>query len=49
MRFKIAIADAERITELIARTKTEYGFTAADELTNAGDALTHTLLSAGHV
>ena len=44
MRFKIAIGDAERIAELVAKVKREHGYTASDELTNAGDALTHLLL-----
>lgn len=44
MRFKVAIADAERIAEIIARVKKEYGYTTSDELTNAGDALSHLLL-----
>jgi ParB-like chromosome segregation protein Spo0J len=39
MRFKIALADAERITALIASTRRTHDFTGADELTNAGDAL----------
>lgn len=43
MRFKVPIADAERITALIASTQKEYGFTEADELTNVGDALVHIL------
>lgn len=43
MRFKVPIADAERITALIATTQKEYGFTEADELTNVGDALVHIL------
>lgn len=44
MRFKVPIADAERITALIATTQKEYGFTEADELTNVGDALVHILM-----
>lgn len=43
MRFKVPIADAERITALIASTQKEYGFTKADELTNVGDALVQIL------
>lgn len=46
MRFKVPIADSERITQLIAETQKDHGFTAADDLTNAGDALVHVLLSA---
>lgn len=45
MRFKVPIADAERITALIATTQKEYGFTEADELTNVGDALVQLLTS----
>lgn len=41
LRFKVAIDDADHIGELIARTKQEQGFTDSDDLTNAGDALTH--------
>lgn len=44
MRYKVSLGDAERIAELIARTKTAYGYTAGDDLTNAGDALVHLLL-----
>ena len=44
MRFKVPIADAERITALIATTQKEYGFTEADELTNVGDALVQILM-----
>jgi len=43
MRFKVTLADAERITALVARTQKEQGFTTEDELTNAGDALVHLL------
>lgn len=44
MRFKLPIADAERITEKITRAQKDEGFTSSDELTNAGDALVHLLL-----
>jgi ParB-like chromosome segregation protein Spo0J len=47
MRFKIAVADAEKVAELLAKVKKRQGFTAADELTNAGDALVHQLFNAG--
>lgn len=43
MRFKVPLADAERITALIAKTQKDYGYTTEDELTNAGDALVHLL------
>lgn len=46
MRFKVPIADSEKITELIVEAQKDHGFTAADELTNAGDALVHLLLGA---
>lgn len=46
MRFKVAITDAEKITDLIVRTQKRQGLTLADELTNAGDALVHLLLGA---
>lgn len=47
MRFKIGLADAERITRLIASTQKAQGLTTEDELTNAGDALVHLLSTAG--
>jgi hypothetical protein len=43
MRFKVTIADSEKITELSAKIQKRQGFTAADELTNAGDALVHVM------
>ena len=46
MRFKVPLVDAEKITDLIARTQKRHGYDTADELTNAGDALVHLLLSA---
>lgn len=46
MRFKVTIADSERVTEQIAKIQKRQGFTAADELTNAGDALVHVLFGA---
>jgi hypothetical protein len=39
MRFKVALSDAERIEELVQAVIKAQGFTMADELTNAGDAL----------
>lgn len=45
MRFKVALADAENIARRIAETRVAQGFTASDELTNAGDALVYMLLS----
>lgn len=43
LRFKVPLGDAERLTALIAQTQKDHGFTTADELTNAGDALVHLL------
>ena len=43
MRFKVQLGDAERITELIAKISKRQGFTASDDLINAGDALVHQL------
>lgn len=45
MRFKVSLGDAERITAAIARLQKEQGFTSADDLTNAGDALVFALAS----
>lgn len=45
MRFKVANEDAERLTALITSTQHRHGYTTADQLTNAGDALVHLLLS----
>ncbi|WP_082660039.1 ParB/RepB/Spo0J family partition protein [Aureimonas sp. AU40] len=47
MRFKLTLADAETLTRIIADTKRAQGFTEEDDLTNAGDALMHLLVS-GH-
>lgn len=44
MRFKVAIEDAERIAEIIARVQKDYGYAGSDQATNAGDALAHLLL-----
>jgi len=45
MRFKVPLSDAERITEMVTRIQTAHGYTAGDQLTNAGDALVHLLLT----
>jgi hypothetical protein len=45
-RFKFSLGDAERVTELIERVKREQGYTLADDMTNAGDALIHLLFGA---
>jgi ParB-like chromosome segregation protein Spo0J len=45
MRFKVALADAERITERIVAVKHEHGLTTSDDLTNAGDALVQILFA----
>lgn len=47
IRFKVPVLDAARISELVQRVQTEQGFEGDDELTNAGDALVHLLLSGG--
>ena len=47
MRFKVQIADAEKITELLVRVKKHNNFTTSDDLTNAGDALVHQLFDEG--
>lgn len=44
MRFKVSLGDAERITEMIEKTKRHQGLTASDDLTNAGDALSFLLI-----
>ena len=49
MRFKIANEDAEKITSLISTLQKRHGFTAADQLTNAGDALVHALFASGEI
>ncbi|WP_276122706.1 ParB/RepB/Spo0J family partition protein [Pararhizobium qamdonense] len=45
IRYKVSNRDAEDLTALIERTKTDNGFTSSDDLTNAGDALVHLLLN----
>jgi ParB-like chromosome segregation protein Spo0J len=45
MRFKVSLADAEKITARIVEVQKDHGFTAADDLTNAGDALVHLIVS----
>lgn len=49
MRFKVGIGDAETLTKLIAQTQKLHGYTAADELTNAGDALVHLLVKSSEM
>lgn len=49
MRFKVSLADAERLTEMIAQTQRDHGLTAEDDATNAGDALVHLLLGSSGV
>jgi len=48
MRFKIRAEDAERISALIENVQKMQGFTEADALTNAGDALVYLLLNRDH-
>ena len=44
MRFKVTVADAQRVAKKIAQAQKRYGFTASDDLTNAGDALVALIL-----
>jgi ParB-like chromosome segregation protein Spo0J len=44
MRFKVSIADSDRLIALISATKKTHDFTHEDDLTNAGDALVQLLL-----
>ena len=43
IRVKVTLADAEKLTALIAKTQKDFGYTTEDDLTNAGDALVHLL------
>lgn len=43
VRFKVSVADAERMSDFIESTGKNNGFTTSDALTNAGDALIHAL------
>jgi ParB family chromosome partitioning protein len=43
LRFKVSIEDADRIEDDIDGVKTEQGYSGADGLTNAGDALVYLL------
>lgn len=45
LRFKVTLEDAEKLRSIIKRAMKDNQFTASDELTNAGDALVHLLLS----
>jgi hypothetical protein len=44
LRFRNSLQDAARISNLITKTMQDQGFTSADDLTNAGDALAFLLL-----
>lgn len=44
MHFRVTNADAERIAEIIGRVKKDQGFTAEDDLSNAGNALAYLLI-----
>lgn len=44
LKFRVPLGDAQRISQLITETMREEGFTAADDLSNAGDALAFLLL-----
>jgi len=48
MRFKVPLGDDQMISEAVARVMKQQGFTEADELTNAGDALVHIFKKAGY-
>lgn len=39
LRFKVALEDADKLTDLLFKVQQEQGFTGSDQLTNAGDAL----------
>ncbi len=45
MRFKMTIADAEKVTGHITKIQKRQGLTASDDLTNAGDALIYALFN----
>lgn len=45
MRFKVALADAERITQVLGGIRKTQNFTTSDDLTNAGDCLVFALLT----
>lgn len=45
MKFRVSIADAQKISALIAQTMKDEGFTAGDDMSNAGDSLAFLLLS----
>lgn len=49
MRFKVPNEDAERVTALISKIQQRHGYTEADQLTNAGDALIHILFAGGEI
>lgn len=44
MKFRVPIADAAKISKIINETMQEEGFTAADDMTNAGEALAFIIL-----
>jgi len=44
MKYRVPLGDAGKISALIKRTMTEEGFTADDDMTNAGEALAFLLL-----
>lgn len=44
MRFKISLGDAERVASILHTVQQKHGYTKADDLTNAGDALVHLIL-----
>lgn len=48
MRFKVAVEDADFITDALRKVQHEQGFVASDALTNAGDALVWSFQQARH-
>jgi hypothetical protein len=46
MRFNIANEDAERLTAALAKIQKFYGYSSADQMTNAGDALMQMVIDA---
>lgn len=45
IKFRVPIADAQKISALIAETMRDGGFTGSDDMTNAGEALAYILLA----
>lgn len=47
LKFRVPIADAARVSDIITRTMNDQGFTKDDAMTNAGEALAFVLLQGG--